>query len=67
MEIAIVVGHCWSQMVRAVPARLPVREENVLLIGGRSATQVEKERSWASSGGAGTLEELMLEGVRSPP
>ena len=36
------------QMVRTVPAFRPVREENVVLIGSRSAAQAEKERLWAS-------------------
>jgi arginase len=48
MGLAIVVGHCWAEMVRTVPAFRPVREENVVLIGGRGATPVEKERLWAS-------------------
>ena len=44
MGLAIAVGHCWTQMVRTVPAFRAVREENVVLIGNRSATQTEKER-----------------------
>ena len=48
MGLAIAVGHCWAEMVRAVPAFRPVREENVVLTGSRGATQVEKERLWAS-------------------
>jgi len=48
MGLATAVGHCWAQMVRAVPGFRPVREENVVLIGSRSATQVEKERLCAS-------------------
>ena len=35
-------------MVCTVPAFRPVREENVVLIGSRGATQAEKERLWAS-------------------
>ena len=35
-------------MVRAVPDFRPVREENVVLIGSRSTTPVEKERLRAS-------------------
>jgi arginase len=48
MGLAMAVGHCWGQMVHAVPAFRPVSEENVVLIGSRGATQVEKERLWAS-------------------
>jgi arginase len=48
MGLAMAVGHCWAQMVRAVPGFRPVGEENVVLIGSRGATQVEKERLWAS-------------------
>jgi arginase len=48
MGLATAVGHCWAEMVRTVPAFRPVREENVVLIGSRGATQVEKERLWAS-------------------
>jgi arginase len=44
MGLAIAVGHRWAQMVRAVTLFRPVREENVVLIGSRSATQAEKER-----------------------
>jgi arginase len=47
MGFATAVGHYWAEMVRAVPGFRPVREENVVLIGGRSATPVEKERLWA--------------------
>jgi arginase len=48
MGLAIAVGHCWTQMVRTVPAFRAVREKNVVLIGSRGATPVEKERLWAS-------------------
>jgi arginase len=48
MELATAVGHCWAEMVGTVPAFRPVREENVVLIGSRGATQAEKERLWAS-------------------
>jgi arginase len=47
MELATAVGHYWAQMVGTVPAFRPVREENVVLIGSRGATQAEKERLWA--------------------
>jgi arginase len=39
MGLATAVGHCWAEMVGTVPAFRPVREENVVLIGSRSATQ----------------------------
>jgi arginase len=48
MGLATVVAHCWAQMARAVPGFRPVPEENVVLIGSRGATQIEKERLWAS-------------------
>jgi arginase len=48
MGLAMAVGHCWAQMVRTIPAFRPVREENVVLIGSRGATQVEKGRLRAS-------------------
>jgi arginase len=44
MGLATAVGHCWAQMARTVPAFRPVREENVVLIGSRGATQLEKRR-----------------------
>lgn len=44
MGLAIVVGHCWAGMRRALPAFRPVREENVVLVGGRGASPIEKER-----------------------
>lgn len=55
MGLATAVGHCWAEMVRAVPGFRPVREEHVVLIGSRNATPVEKERLWAS--GATVVEE----------
>jgi arginase len=48
MGLATAVGHCWAEMVGTVPAFRPVRQENVVLIGSRGATQAEKERLWAS-------------------
>jgi arginase len=48
MGLATAVGHCWAQMARTVPGFRPVREQNVVLIGGRGATPVEKERLLAS-------------------
>ncbi len=49
MGLAIVAGHCWAGMRRAVPAFRPVREENVVLVGSRGASPVEKERLRRSS------------------
>jgi len=47
MGLATAVGHCWAGMTRAIPGFRPVREENVVLIGSRSASPVEQERLWA--------------------
>lgn len=44
MGLAIVVGHCWTGMTRTVPAFRSVREENVVLVGSRGASPVEKDR-----------------------
>jgi arginase len=44
MGLAMAVGHCWAQTVRTLPTFRPVREENVVLIGSRGATQLEMER-----------------------
>jgi arginase len=55
MGLAIVVGHCWAGMRRAVPAFRPVREENVVFVGSRGASPVEKERLRKS--GATVVEE----------
>jgi arginase len=55
MGLAILVGHCWAGMRRAVPAFRPVREENVILVGSRGASPVEKERLRKS--GATVVEE----------
>jgi arginase len=53
MGLAMAVGHCWAQMVRAVPGFRPVSEENVVLIGSRGATRSRRsgcgrprQRSW---------------------
>jgi arginase len=58
MGLSMAVGHCWAQMVRTLPAFRPVREENVVLIGGRGAAQVEKERLRKS--GVTVVEELTV-------
>jgi arginase len=55
MGLAIVVGHCWAGMRRSVPAFRPVREENIILVGSRGASPVEKERLRKS--GANVVEE----------
>ena len=44
MGLATAVGHCWAQMVRTIPGFHPVREDNVVLVGGRGAESPEKER-----------------------
>jgi arginase len=58
MGLAIAVGHCWAQMVRAVPDFHPVPEQNVVLVGSRGATQLEKEQLCASE--ATVVEEQSL-------
>jgi arginase len=44
MGLATAVGHCWVQMARTIPGFRPVREDNVVLVGGRGADSPEKER-----------------------
>lgn len=44
MGLATAVGHCWAQMARTIPGFRPVSEDNVVLVGGRGAESVEKER-----------------------
>jgi len=58
MGLSMAVGHCWAQMVRAIPAFRPVREEHIVLIGSRGATQVEKEQLRKS--GVTVVEELSV-------
>jgi arginase len=66
MGLAMAVGHCWAQMVRAVPGFRPVGEENVVLIGSRGATQVEKERLWASEATVVEEQSVRALGARGP-
>jgi arginase len=63
MGLATAVGHCWAEMVRAVPGFRPVREENVVLIGSRGATPAEKERLWVSE--ATVVEEQSVRALRA--
>jgi arginase len=49
MGLAISVGHGWVNMTRTIPYFHPVRETNVVLVGRRGASPVEKERLRASS------------------
>jgi arginase len=44
MGLATAVGHCWVRMARTIPGFRPVRENNVVLVGGRGADSPEKER-----------------------
>ncbi len=44
MGLATAVGHCWVQLARTIPGFRPVREDNVVLVGGRGADSPEKER-----------------------
>ena len=49
MGLAIAVGQGWANMTRTIPYFRPVQETNVVLVGGRDASPVEKERLRASS------------------
>jgi arginase len=49
MGLAIAVGQGWANMARTIPYFRPVREANVVLVGGRGASPVEKERLQASN------------------
>jgi arginase len=64
MGLATAVGHCWAQMVRTLPRFRPVREENVVLIGGRGATQLEKERLLASEAAVVAEQSVRASGAR---
>ena len=48
MGLAIAVGQGWANMTRTIPYFRPVREANVVLVGRRGASPVEKERLRAS-------------------
>jgi arginase len=49
MGLAIAAGQGWANMMRTIPYFRPVREANVVLVGRRGASQVEKERLRTSS------------------
>jgi arginase len=49
MGLAIAVGQGWANMTRTIPYFRPVREANVVLVGRRGASPVEKERLRASN------------------
>jgi arginase len=49
MGLAIVVGQGWANMTSTIPYFRPVREENAVLVGGRDASPIEKERLRASN------------------
>ncbi len=63
MGLATAVGHCWVQMARTIPGFRPVREDNVVLVGGRGAESVEKERLRDS--GVSVVEERRIREVGS--
>ena len=63
MGLSIAVGHCWAQMARTVPGFRPVREDNVVLVGGRGADSPEKERLRDS--GVSMVEERRIREVGS--
>jgi arginase len=49
MGLAIAVGQGWANMTRTISYFRPAQEANVVLIGGRGASPVEKERLRASN------------------
>ncbi len=63
MGLATAVGHCWSRMARTIPGFRPVREDNVVLVGGRGADSPEKERLRDS--GVSMIEERRIRAVGS--
>jgi arginase len=63
MGLATAVGHCWVQMARTIPGFRPIREDNVVLVGGRGADSVEKERLRDS--GVSVVEERRIREVSS--
>jgi len=44
MGLSIAVGQCWGPMAHAIPDFRPMPAENVVLVGGRGADPMEKER-----------------------
>ena len=63
MGLATAVGHCWAQMARTIPGFRPLREDNVVLVGGRGADSLEKERLRDS--GVSVVEERRIREVSS--
>jgi arginase len=63
MGLATAVGHCWVQIARTIPGFRPVREDNVVLVGGRGADSPEKERLRDS--GVSVVEERRLQEASS--
>ena len=63
MGLATAVGHCWAQMARTIPGFRPIREDNVVLVGGRGADSPEKERLRDS--GVSVVEERRIREVSS--
>jgi arginase len=63
MGLATAVGHCWVQMARTIPGFRPVREDNVVLVGGRGADSAEKERLRDS--GVSVVEERRIQEASS--
>jgi arginase len=63
MGLSVALGHCWVQMARTIPSFRPVREDNVVLVGGRGAESVEKVRLRDS--GVSVVEERRIREVGS--
>jgi arginase len=63
MGLATAVGHCWVQMARTIPGFRPVREDNVVLVGGRGADSPEQERLRDS--GVSVVEERRIQEASS--
>jgi arginase len=63
MGLATAVGHCWVQIARTIPGFRPVREDNVVLVGGRGADSPEKERLRDS--GVSVVEERRIQEASS--
>ena len=63
MGLSVALGHCWVQMARTIPGFRPVREDNVVLVGGRGADSPEKVRLRDS--GVSVVEERRIREVGS--
>jgi arginase len=63
MGLSVALGHCWVQMARTIPGSRPVREDNVVLVGGRGADSPEKVRLRDS--GVSVVEERRIREVGS--